>query len=200
MQHRLVKPVVFLACLIPAGTLIAGLFTNSLGPNPVETLTNETGEWGLRFLMLTLTVTPLRQLFRWHHLISYRRMLGLFCFFYVVLHFLVFLVFDHSFNLRSIIEDIVERPYITVGFTAFVLLIPLAVTSFKSLQRKMGRNWLLLHRLIYPIAVLGVIHFWWQVKADILEPLIYATIVAVLLSIRLVYRQRRRAGRRISKA
>lgn len=190
------RPLVFIACLIPAGALVVGLFTSSLGANPVEKITHETGEWGLRLLLITLALTPLRRVFKWSGLFGYRRMLGLFSFFYVSLHFLTWLVFDHSFELGSIIEDIVERPYITVGFSAFVLLVPLAVTSFKSLQRRMGRNWLLLHRLIYLIAALGVVHFWWLVKADVREPLIYALILTVLLGIRLYYRQRRQHKRR----
>jgi len=173
--------------------LIAGVFRGELGANPVETLTHETGQWGLRFLLITLSITPLRRLFRWNRLFSYRRMFGLFCFFYIFLHFLIYLVFDHYFDLRSIIEDIIERPYITVGFSGFVLLIPLAITSFNAIQRKMGRTWTKLHRLVYLIAILGVIHFWWLVKADILEPLIYGIILTLLLAIRFYYYRKRKA-------
>ena len=188
-----VRAAVFAVCLSPAAMLIAGVFRGELGANPVETLTHETGQWGLRFLLITLSITPLRRLFRWNRLFSYRRMFGLFCFFYIFLHFLIYLVFDHYFDLRSIIEDIIERPYITVGFSGFVLLIPLAITSFNAIQRKMGRTWTKLHRLVYLIAILGVIHFWWLVKADILEPLIYGIILTLLLAIRFYYYRKRKA-------
>ena len=191
--HGLIKAVVFIACLGPAAMLSLGLYQDNLGANPVEVLTLETGDWGLRFLLITLSITPLRRIFKWHRLITYRRMFGLYSFFYICLHFSIFLIFEHFFDLQSIIEDIVKRPYITVGFSALVLLIPLAVTSFTALQRKMGRSWNKLHKLVYVIAVLGVVHYWWLVKLDILEPLIYACVLTVLLSIRIYYYKKRKS-------
>jgi sulfoxide reductase heme-binding subunit YedZ len=151
----------------------------------VETLSHRTGDWSLRFLLLTLAVTPLRRLTGWNGLQRFRRMLGLFAFFHVCLHFGVYLIFDQFFDLSAIIADVAKRPYITVGFAAFVLLIPLAVTSTNRMIKRLGRNWQRLHRLVYLIAILGVLHYLWLVKADLREPLMYAGILAVLLGYRL---------------
>lgn len=178
------KPLLHCLCLVPFATLIWGLFDNRLGANPVETLTHETGEWGLRLLLLTLTITPLCRWTGTTAWIRFRRMLGLYVFFYISCHFLIWLVFDHSLNLAAMIEDIVERPYITVGFSAFVLLVPLALTSNQASVRKLGRRWRSLHKLVYVIVLLGVLHFLWLVKADYLEPGIYAIITAILLMYR----------------
>lgn len=186
------KALVFCLALLPFGWLVFGLFAGRLGANPVETMTHETGDWSLRLLLLTLAITPLRRLTGWQWLQRFRRMLGLFTFFYVVLHFSVYLVFDHFFDPRAILEDIIERPYITVGFAAFMLLIPLAITSTQGMMRRLGRNWQRLHRLVYPIAILAVLHFLWLVKADLREPLIYAAILALLLGYRLGHHYRRR--------
>ncbi|HRC71582.1 MAG TPA: protein-methionine-sulfoxide reductase heme-binding subunit MsrQ [Candidatus Competibacter sp.] len=156
-----------------------------LGVNPVETLSHLTGDWSLRFLLLTLAITPLRQISGWNALIKFRRMLGLFAFFYVCLHFSVYLVFDQFFDLNSIIEDVAKRPYITVGFAGWLLLVPLAVTSTSGMMKRLGRNWQRLHRLVYPTGALGVLHYLWLVKTDHTEPLLYAGILALLLGYRL---------------
>jgi sulfoxide reductase heme-binding subunit YedZ len=196
---RALKVVLFLLCLLPLGKLaletfgVAGL---SLGANPVEELLHRLGKWGLNFLLITLAVTPLRRLSGWNWLIRFRRMLGLFAFFYVAMHFLTYAGLDQRFDLAAIVEDIAERPYITLGMTALVLLLPLALTSVNAMMRRLGRRWQQLHRLVYPITILGVWHFYWQVKLDTLEPSIYAAILAALLGYRLVdWRRRRGRGR-----
>ncbi|MFZ1640309.1 MAG: protein-methionine-sulfoxide reductase heme-binding subunit MsrQ [Candidatus Contendobacter sp.] len=171
--------------LLPLAWMVWLGWQDQLGVNPVETLSHRTGDWSLRFLLLTLAVTPVRRLTGWNSLQKFRRMLGLFSFFYVCLHFGVYLVFDQFFDWRAIVEDIAKRPYITVGFTGWLLLIPLAVTSTNGMIKRLGRNWRRLHRLIYLIGVLGVLHYLWLVKADITEPLIYAGVLAALLGYRL---------------
>ncbi|HOB60557.1 MAG TPA: protein-methionine-sulfoxide reductase heme-binding subunit MsrQ [Candidatus Competibacteraceae bacterium] len=180
-----VKPLVFVACLLPLAWLLWLTWQGQLGVNPVETLSHRTGDWSLRFLLLTLAVTPLRRLSGWNRLQRFRRMLGLFAFFYVGLHFAVYLVFDQFFDWQAIVADVAKRPYITVGFTAFLLLIPLAVTSTNGMMKRLGRNWQRLHRLVYLIAVLGVLHYAWLVKADLREPLLYGGLLSVLLGYRL---------------
>jgi methionine sulfoxide reductase heme-binding subunit len=186
------KVFVFAAALIPFVWLAHMVWANQLGPNPIETLNRFTGDWTLRFLLVTLAVTPLRQLTGHHFLVRFRRMLGLFAFFYVCLHFLSWLWIDKLFDLDEMVKDVIKRPFITVGFTCFVLLIPLAVTSTNAMVRRLGgRRWRALHRLVYVIGVGGVIHFLWLVKSDIREPLLYATILAFLLGYRLwTYRRR----------
>lgn len=179
------KPLVFVACLLPLAWLLWLTWQGRLGVNPVETLSHRTGDWSLRFLLLTLAVTPLRRLSGWNRLQRFRRMLGLFAFFYVCLHFAVYLIFDQFFDWRAIVADVAKRPYITVGFAAFLLLIPLAVTSTNGMMKRLGRNWQRLHRLVYLIAVLGVLHYAWLVKADLREPLLYGGLLAVLLGYRL---------------
>lgn len=156
-----------------------------LGANPIERITHHTGWWGLALLIATLAITPVRRLTGWNRVIRLRRLVGLFAFFYVVLHFLTWLALDHFFYWPGILEDIAKRPYITAGFTAFLLLIPLAVTSTKGWIRRLGRRWTLLHRLAYPAAALGVLHFFWRVKADTREPLIFAAVLALLLLFRI---------------
>jgi sulfoxide reductase heme-binding subunit YedZ len=185
---RLLKVLLFLLCLVPLGILLLetfGLAGLSLGANPIEELIHSFGKWGLRFLLITLAVTPLRRLTGKGWLLRFRRMLGLFAFFYILMHFLTYAGLDQRFDLAAIIEDIAERPYITVGFTALLLLFPLALTSTNAMMKRLGRRWQKLHRLVYVIAILGVWHFYWQVKLDTLEPLIYALILAVLLGSRL---------------
>ena len=185
---RLTKPLVFLACLLPLAILLLRTFElagMSLGANPIEELLHEFGLWGLKFLLLTLTITPLRRWTGWGWLLRFRRMLGLYAFFYIVLHFLTYAVLDQGLAITLIIEDVIKRPYITLGMTGFVLLIPLAVTSTRGMMRKLGKRWVKLHRLVYVIAILGVWHFYWQVKLDTLEALVYAVILAVLLAIRI---------------
>ncbi len=189
----------FLVCLVPLAKLALetfGLAGLSLGANPIEALIHRFGIWGLNFLLITLAVTPLRRLTGWNWLIRFRRMLGLFAFFYVLMHFTTYAGLDQRFDLAVILEDIAERPYITVGFSALVLLIPLAVTSTNGMMKRLGRRWQKLHRLVYLIAILGVWHFFWQVKLDTLEPLIYAIILASLLGYRLWRKYERSAHAR----
>lgn len=193
---RAIKVVVFVLCLLPLARLVLeafGVAGLGLGANPVEELIHRLGKWGLNFLLVTLAVTPLRRLSGWNWLIRLRRMLGLFAFFYLLLHFLAYAGLDQRFDLAVILEDIVERPFITLGMTALVLLLPLALTSTNAMMRRLGRRWRQLHRLVYPIAILGVWHFYWQVKLDTLEALIYAAVLAALLGFRLVdWRRRQR--------
>ena len=195
---RWLKAVLFLVCLLPLGMMVLeafGVGGLSLGANPVEELIHRCGKWGLKFLLITLAITPLRRVTGKAWLLRFRRMLGLFAFFYILLHFLVYAGLDQGFMLAIILEDIAKRPYITVGFTALVLLIPLAVTSTNGMIRRLGRRWQKLHRLVYPVAILGVWHFYWQVKLDTLEALIYAVILALLLGYRLVLAWRKRNAR-----
>ena len=190
---RVGKPVVFVACLVPFSLLVTDLFQGRLGANPIEEITHRTGDWILVFLFITLGITPLRRLTRWGVLIRFRRMLGLFAFFYAVAHFSTYVVFDHFFDLAAIVEDIVERPYVTVGFTSLVLLIPLAVTSTKGWVKRLGgRRWNRLHQLIYVSAVGGVLHYLWLVKADTREPQRWAIAVALLIGFRLWWMNRAR--------
>ena len=183
--RRVIKPAVFLACLVPLARLVYGIFWGDLGANPVETITNTTGIWTLRLLVVTIAITPARWLTKWNALIRFRRMIGLFAFFYAVLHFMTYFVLDHSLVFDGVWEDVMKRPYITMGFTAFVLMIPLALTSTQGWIRRLGgKGWNLLHRLVYVSAVLGVIHYWWKVKLDTTYPRYYAVVVGVLLAAR----------------
>lgn len=196
-QVSVLKVLLFILALIPAGMLLLAFFQDRLGANPIEAITHATGDWTLRFLLITLTVTPLRKLTGWHWLIRLRRMLGLFTFFYAVLHFGTYIVLDQFFDWRAVVLDVLKRPYITVGFAAFVLLVPLAVTSTNAMVRRLGgRRWQALHRSVYGIAILGVVHYWWLVKADVFEPLIYALILAVLLGLRAWWREQERQRQR----
>jgi sulfoxide reductase heme-binding subunit YedZ len=194
---RWFKPVVFLACLGPLGRLGWKAFMGGLGANPIEVITHSTGDWILIFLLVTLAVTPLRKLSGQLWLIRYRRMFGLFAFFYAVLHFTTYVWLDKFFDLHEIWADVIKRRFITVGFTGFVLLIPLALTSTQGWIRRLGgKRWQALHRLIYLSAIAGVIHYWWLVKADISKPAQYATVLCLLLGYRLVAWARRRTGGR----
>jgi sulfoxide reductase heme-binding subunit YedZ len=195
------KAVLFIAALVPVARLAIGAFfyPEWLGVNPAEYITRSTGDWALRFLLLTLSITPLRRVTGWASLISFRRMLGLFCFFYAVVHVSSYVSFDMVFDVGDILKDIAKRPFITVGFISLTLLLPLAVTSTNGMVRRLGsKRWLKLHRLIYAIGPLAVLHFWWMVKRDLTEPIIYAMILAVLLGYRLRVRakdpRRRRAA------
>ena len=187
---KFVKPIIFLLCLVPLVSLVWSGFHGALGANPIEKVTHITGDWALRLLLLTLAVTPASKVLGWGFLLRWRRMLGLYAFFYAALHFLTYLVLDQFFDFSEIGKDILKRPYITVGFTAFLLLIPLAVTSTNTMMKRLGRNWKRLHQLVYVIALLAVLHFLWLVKADNLEPLIYAVILILLFAAR-VWLQRR---------
>jgi len=189
--HRLLlskwtKAAVFIVCLVPLGALVERALHGGLGANPVEFVQHATGDWVLRFLIFTLAITPLRKILNLPELIRYRRMLGLFAFSYVCLHFLTYIGPDQSFDLAGIWKDIEKRRYITVGFLGFVLLIPLAITSTAGWVRRLGgKRWQMLHRAIYLTAICGVIHYYWLVKSDIREPLLYGAIVAILLLWRL---------------
>ena len=183
------KPAIFVLSLVPFVRLFVLGFQDRLGANPIEFVTHSTGFWALTFVCITLSVTPLRRLTGWQHLVRLRRMLGLFAFFYASAHLLTYVWFDQWFSLEEIAKDIWKRPFITVGFAAFVLLVPLAITSTNRMIRRLGRRWSQLHRLVYLIAMLGVVHFWWlkEDKNDLSEPWLYAGIVSALLLFRLLY-------------
>jgi len=184
---RLIKIVVFVACLVPVGLLGWDAYAQNLGANPIEKITHTTGDWTLRFLLIALSITPLRKLLGIPALIKFRRMFGLYAFFYGSLHFLTYIWLDKFFNVHEMLVDVAKRKFITVGFTAFVLLIPLAVTSTAGWIRRLGgKRWQTLHRLLYVSAICGVIHYLWLVKADIRKPLEYGAILVVLLSYRAV--------------
>ena len=194
------KPLVFVAGLAPLVWLACGAFGwfgASLGADPVKKLEHECGKTALNFLLITLAVTPVRNLLGLPQLLRLRRMLGLFAFFYAVTHFTVYLVLDLELNWSMLGADIAKRPYITIGFTALVLLVPLAATSTNRMMRRLGRRWQSLHRLVYVIAVLGVWHFYWQVKRDVREPLLYAGILALLLLYRVVRARAARSATRV---
>ena len=194
---RLSKPVVFLACLVPLGLLARKGIGGRLGANPIEVITHSTGDWTLIFLCITLAVTPLRRFLRLPWLVRYRRMAGLFAFFYALLHLLTFVVLDKFFDWHAMVLDVYKRPFITAGFTAFVLLVPLAATSTAGMIRRLGgRRWQWLHRLVYVSALAGVIHYYWLVKADVTLPLRYAGVVGFLLACRvaLYFADRRRSA------
>ncbi|MFO7190586.1 MAG: protein-methionine-sulfoxide reductase heme-binding subunit MsrQ [Pseudomonadota bacterium] len=184
LLRRVIKPALFALCLLPFAAVLWRLFGiggATLGANPIERIQDTFGQWGLRFLLITLAVTPLRDWFHAVWLIHLRRMLGLFAFFYVLMHFLTWLILDQGLYWSGVLEDITRRPFITIGFAALVLLVPLAVTSTHGMMRRLGRRWKSLHRLVYAIALLGIWHYYWQVKADVREPLIYLAIALVLL-------------------
>lgn len=198
-----VKPAVFIAALGPVAWLTWAALTGNLSANPLSDLTNETGLWALRFLALSLALTPVRRLTDWHWVVRFRRMIGLFAFFYGTLHFLIYVIVDRFAGLdfpdgivawstarhlaASVGEDIYKRPFITIGFTALMLMLPLAVTSTAGWIRRLGRRWQALHRLVYPAAIAAVVHYYWLVKADVSSPLLYAAIVVGLLAFRVVW-------------
>lgn len=196
--RRIVKPVVFLAALGPFGWLVYNAFWGDLGVNPVETITNYTGIWTLRFIVITLAITPVRWLTGFNPIIHFRRMAGLFAFFYGSLHFLTYFVLDHSLMFAGVWDDVVKRPYITAGFTAFVLMIPLALTSTQGWIRRLGgRKWNLLHRLIYITAIGAVLHYFWKVKLDTTFPVYYGILVGVLFAARVWQRARKASPARV---
>ena len=200
-----IKVAVFLAALVPFGRLVwlALLDPGALGPNPAEYIVRSTGEWCLRFVVATLAITPLRRWTGSAWVMRLRRMIGLYAFFYGVVHFASYISFDHVFDVGAIISDIIKRPFITVGFVALLLMLPLAITSTNAMVRRLGgRRWLSLHRAVYAVGVLGSVHYWMMVKRDITQPAIYALIVAVLLGARWVWsrRDRRRATARAAQA
>jgi methionine sulfoxide reductase heme-binding subunit len=188
----ILRAAVFIAALVPFGRLVYKFYTNDLTANPGDYITDQTGTWILATLFASLAITPLRKLTRWNELIKLRRMLGLFAFFYAVLHLLTWIVFVHYFEVSFMVEDVFKRPFITVGMTVFVILFALAITSNRFAIRKLGRRWQSLHRLAYVAAIGGVIHFWWLVKADITLPRRWAIALAVLLGTRVWWAYRKR--------
>ena len=190
-QVRLIwKPIVFILCLVPALLVVTDALeiTGRLGANPIEEIQDRFGIWALRFIMITLAITPLRRFSGWNWLIRFRRMFGLLTFFYALMHFLTWFILDSEMLISAILEDLTERTFITIGFAALVLLTALAVTSTDAMRRRMGRRWQKLHYAAYVIAFLGVWHYWWQVKKDVTDPQVYAVILTVLLAIRLWWR------------
>ena len=186
LSSKWTKVPVFLLGLTPLGVLVWRGFHDALGANPIEKITHETGDWNIYFLLMTLSITPLRKLLKQPALIRFRRMLGLFAFFYICLHFLTYVVLDQFFDFPGMIKDVAKRPFITAGFTGFVLLIPLAITSTAGWIRRLGgKRWQMLHRLIYISAIAGVIHYYWLVKSDVTLPVRYGAILAFLLFYRL---------------
>lgn len=192
---RLVKPALFILLLVPLALLVQRGLSDTLGPNPVETITFQTGLWALRLLLLTLAITPLCRLTGINEFVRLRRMTGLYSFFYALLHFSTYALLDHGLDMAAILADVVKRPYVTVGFTAFVLLIPLAVTSHNRIIRLLGgKRWKRLHRLVYLCGLGGVLHYLWLVKADTLSPLLYLALFLGLMCFRIPERLRARWG------
>lgn len=185
MSRSLLKAFFFILCLLPAAWVAWQFYAGQLGANPIEAITHATGEWALRLLLITLSMTPLKRCVGWSWPVRIRRMLGLYAFFYACLHLMTYLWLDQFFDWGEIWLDIIDRPFITVGMLAFVLLLPLALTSNRYMVKRLGKNWKKLHRLAYLIPALGALHFWWLVKADVLEPLIYAFLLGVILLLRL---------------
>jgi sulfoxide reductase heme-binding subunit YedZ len=182
LTSKWTKVVVFAACLVPLALLVWRGLNNNLTADPIAYITHKTGDWTLRFLVITLAVTPLRKILHLPQLIRFRRMMGLFAFFYVCLHFTTWIWLDKNFIWAELWKDVLKRPFITVGFTGFLLLIPLAITSTAGWIRRLGgKRWQMLHRLVYLTAVLGVVHYYWLVKSDVREPLVYGFLVAILL-------------------
>ena len=186
--NRLFRPILFILLLLPVLYYAYGIWQDTLGANPLEAIIRGLGDWALRILLLTLVMSPLRRLINWPQALRLRRMLGLYAYFYVILHLVGYLWFDQFFDWEEIWFDILERPFITIGMAAVVLLTPLAITSTKGMIRRLGKNWKRLHSLVYLISILAVIHFWWMVKIDVTEPAIYSIILAVLLVER-IYRK-----------
>ena len=189
------KLAIFAASLVPAGLLVRGILAGDLGVNPAETIQLATGRWALKFLLLSLAVTPVRRLTGWNVVIQFRRMLGLFAFFYATLHFAAYWAFDLTFAFGAMIADVFKRPFIALGFTAFLLLIPLAVTSTKGWIRRLGKRWTVLHRLVYVSAILAVCHFAWKVKVFTGDPVVYAGVLVLLLAFRVVWQLRTASAR-----
>lgn len=178
------KPLIFFICLLPLALLVYGAINNTLGVNPVEAMTRKTGDWTYYFLLITLAVTPLRKFLDWSWLIYYRRMLGLYAFFYACLHLLTYVWFDQFFDVNEILKDILKRPFITLGMVCWLLLLPLAVTSNQAMIRRLKRNWARLHKLVYLIAMLGLAHHVMMIKADYKQPLILGGVLLMLLASR----------------
>jgi len=196
-QFKVAKAMLFVLALLPALRLLVSGFSGQLGANPIEFITRSSGDWTLYFLCIALAVTPLWRLSGWNWLIKLRRMLGLFAFFYASLHFTTFLWFDHFFDLSEMLKDVIKRPFITVGFIAFLLLLPLALTSTNGMIRRLGgKRWQWLHRSVYAVALLGILHFWWMRagKHNFEKPILFGAIVAALLLMRVYFAWRNRAA------
>jgi methionine sulfoxide reductase heme-binding subunit len=193
-MRRAVKPLIVILSLIPLAWLVYAVLYGEAGPNPAETILLTTGIWALRFLLASLAITPLRRLTGWNVLVQYRRMLGLFAFFYGCLHLFSYLAFDQVFDFAAVLKDVAKRPFITAGMTALLLMLPLALTSTRGWIRRLGRRWQLLHRLAYVSAMAACLHFVWKVKVAIGEPIYYAAILAILLGFRVVWRLRANRG------
>jgi len=189
------KPLLLLVSLVPAAMIVGDAFgiSGTLGANPIEEIQDRFGNWGLRFILITLAITPLRRITGWNQVIRFRRMLGLFAFFYILMHFLTWLFLDQGLFLAAIGEDIIKRPFITIGFAAFLILTALAATSTNGMRRRMGKRWQKLHYGVYIAGILGVWHYWWQVKLDASDPAVYAVLLATLLGYRLWWRKRKSA-------
>jgi sulfoxide reductase heme-binding subunit YedZ len=192
-MHKLAKPLLFVAALVPLALLVFNVLTGRTSANPSEDILLTTGLWAFRFLLVTLTITPIRRLTGWNRVIQFRRMFGLFAFFYATVHLFSYLAFDRLFEFGKIFEDIAERPFITAGMTAFALMLPLALTSTKGWIRRLGRRWQLLHRLVYASAAAAALHFIWKVKVVVGEPVYYAAVLAALLAFRIWWWMRKRA-------
>lgn len=188
MRNKWIKVALWLACLAPVVWLAYGAFTNNLGPNPIEAITRGTGDWTLRFLLASLAITPVRRLLRQPELIRFRRMLGLWAFFYAFLHLMTWVWLDKFFDPAEMWADVVKRKFVTAGMAGFLCLLPLAITSTTGWIRRLGKNWQRLHRLAYVAAAAGVVHYWWLVKSDIRLPLMYGAILVVLMGLRLITR------------
>ena len=193
MKLKLLKVAVFFSALVPLALLGLKAYQGGLGANPIEVITHSTGDWTLRFLLITLAITPLRRITGWQGWIRFRRMLGLYAFFYGLLHLTTWLWLDKFFDLHEMMADILKRRFITVGMAALLLMLPLALTSTRGWIRRLGKRWTSLHKLIYASAIAGVIHYWWLVKADVSKPEQYAVLLAVLLGIRIVIAVRKRS-------
>ena len=189
---KFAKPAIFIILLIPLSLQTFWFLTDSLGANPIEAITRRTGDWALRILLITLAISPLRRITGWNAIVKYRRMIGLFAFFYVCVHLSLYITLDKFFDFSEIIDDVIKRPFITAGFSAFILLIPLVITSTNKMAERLQYSWIQLHRLIYIIGMLAVLHFWWMVKLDTREPAIYALILAALLGYRLFFYLKRK--------
>ena len=193
ISRKAAKLILFITCLIPLTLYTYWLLSGALGVNPIEAITRRMGDWALRFLLITLAISPFVRLTGWKGIVTYRRMIGLFAFFYACVHLSLYITLDKYFDVFEILVDIIQRPFITAGFSAFVLLIPLAATSSNKMIERLQFRWLLLHRLIYIIGIIAVLHFWWMVKIDTREPAIYAVILAGLLGFRLFFYIKRKA-------
>ena len=192
---QIIKPLVFAAALLPAAALVYGFYTNDLTANPLDYITDQTGTWALAFLVISLSVTPIRRLTGWNPIIKLRRMLGLFSFFYALLHMLTWVVLLNFFDVREMVIDVVKRPFITIGMATFLILLALAMTSNQMSIRRLGRRWQSLHRLAYAAAIGAVIHFWWLVKEDVTEPRRWLMAVTLLLGLRVWWAWKRRTPR-----